>query len=244
MGVDGRVAIVTGSTGGIGRAIANRLSHGGAHLILAGQRENTDPPRGAVQAAGDITDETYVAGLVDMAKRYFGGLDILVNCHGLDFHSQLPSTSVKEARRLLEVNVMGVVITMKHAIPAMVDRGGGSIVNIGSRLGQVAIPGQAVYGASKAAVAQLTRGAAIDWAREGVRVNCVAPGLTETEMISSWVGRQSDPEGFRSRLLADVPMGRMATPDEVAAAVVFLAGDEASHITGVTLPVDGGYTAR
>lgn len=244
LGVVGKVAIITGASGGIGAAIADRFAHGRAHLVLAGRTPGIDIPKGSVYAAGDIGDEQYVASLVAMATVRFGGLDILVNCHGVDYHSQIPETTMDDVRRIFEVNVVSVVATMKYAIPAMVDRGGGAIVNVGSRLGQVAIPGQSIYGASKAAVAQLSRGAAIDWASTGIRVNCVAPGLTETEMNRTWVDDQPDPREFRRQLLADVPLGRMGTPEEVAAAVLFLASDEASNITGATLAVDGGYTAR
>ena len=118
------------------------------------------------------------------------------------------------------------------------------MINIGSRLGQVAIPGQAVYGASKAAIAQLSRGAAIDLAAHDIRVNCIAPGITRTEMIAAWVRGQSDPTGFEHGLVSSIPLGRMAEPDEIAGAVAFLAGDDARYITGAVLPVDGGYTAQ
>jgi NAD(P)-dependent dehydrogenase (short-subunit alcohol dehydrogenase family) len=144
---------------------------------------------------------------------------------------------------VLEVNVLGVLATMKHVLPVMLAHGGGSIVNIASRLGLVAIPGQAVYSASKGAVIMLSRGAAIDYGRRGVRVNVVAPGITRTKMISDWAEAQPDAAAFQTRLESSIPMGRMAFPEEIAAAVALLASDEASHITGAVLAVDGGYTA-
>jgi meso-butanediol dehydrogenase/(S,S)-butanediol dehydrogenase/diacetyl reductase len=185
-----------------------------------------------------------VRSLTQTAVDEFGGIDVLVNCHGLDFHSRLESTEVDDVREVFEVNFLGVFLTMKYAAPLMTERGAGSIINIGSRLGQVAIPGQAVYGASKAAVAQLTRGAAIDLAADGIRVNCVAPGITNTEMIGAWVRDQPDPAGFEQSLVESIPMRRMASPDDIAGAVAFLASDDARYITGAVLSVDGGYTAQ
>ena len=244
MSLQGRVAILTGATGGIGQAIAGRLIEEGMKLVLAGRTTDWRGPADTVYLTGDITQEGYAQSLAHAAVDEFGGLDVLVNCHGLDFHSQLESTEVDEARQVFEVNFLGVLLTMKYAAPLMRARGSGSIINMGSRLGQVAIPGQAVYGASKAAVAQLSRGAAIDLAADGIRVNCVAPGITNTEMIGAWVREQPDPTGFERSLVESIPMRRMASPEDIAGAVAFLAGDDARYITGAVLSVDGGYTAQ
>lgn len=243
MRLAGKVALVTGATGGIGSAIVEAFAAEGAALVLGGTRSETSVPDGAVYVPGDVTDDVHAARLVEAAMRHHGRLDVLVNAHGMDFHSDIATTSLELAKRVLEVNVVGVLATMKHAVPAMTASGGGSIVNLSSRLGQVAIPGQAVYSASKGAVIMLSKGAAIDLARSGIRVNVVAPGITATNMIDAWVEDQPDPAAFRSRLEESIPMGRMATPQEIAAAVLFLASDEASHVTGAVLPVDGGYTA-
>jgi dihydroanticapsin dehydrogenase len=155
----------------------------------------------------------------------------------------LDTTAITDARAVLETNVLGPLATMKHAIPHMLASGRGSIVNIASRLGMVGIDGQAVYSASKGALIMLSKGAAIEYAHRGVRVNVVAPGLTLTPVIERGFGRQSDPASYRRQREATIPMQRLALPSEVAAAVVFLASDEASYITGAVLPVDGGYTA-
>ena len=120
---------------------------------------------------------------------------------------------------------------------------GGAIVNVASRTGVVGVPTMAVYGATKAALLSLTRTAALELAGEGVRVNAVAPGLTETPLVKTWIAEQPDPAAFRTERAASVPLGRFAQPEEVADAILFLASDSASHITGVTLPIDGGYTA-
>lgn len=240
----GRVAIVTGATGGIGTAIVTTLAEEGVRLVLAGTRPTPRSlPDQAVYLPGDICDENYTARLVERALEEFGALDILVNSHGLDFHSSLPTTSLEEARHILDVNLLGVLASMKYAIPAMERSGGGSIVNIGSRLGQVAIVGQALYSASKGALIMLSRGAAIDHARAGIRVNVVAPGITSTDMIEHWVNNQANPTAFRSQLAAAIPMGRFAEPRDVASAVAFFASPASAYITGAVLPVDGGYTS-
>jgi NAD(P)-dependent dehydrogenase (short-subunit alcohol dehydrogenase family) len=125
----------------------------------------------------------------------------------------------------------------------MADRGGGSIVNLTSRLGHVGLPGSTVYGASKGALHALTRGAAVELAPAGIRVNAVAPGLTETPMVRTWIDDQPEPGEFRARHEQAIPLGRFATPDEVAAAVLYLASDESASATGTSIAVDGGYTA-
>lgn len=240
----GKVVLLTGATGGIGRAIARLFHSEGALLVLAGTREVPDPvPDGSRYLPGDISDEAYVARLVATAEKTFDRLDILVNAHGLDFHSDLVSTTISDAARVIEVNLIGALTTMKHAVPHMLERGHGSIVNIASRLGQVAIPGQAIYSASKGGLIMLSRGAAIDYSRRGIRVNVVAPGITATDMIDSWIRDQPDPVAFRHQLSESIPIGRLATPTEIAEAVLFLASDAASYITGAVLHVDGGYTA-
>jgi len=241
---EGKTVIVTGATGGIGRAITASLAQEGANLVLAGTRADfPDRPTGSSYLPGDITDEGYAHALAAEAITKFGGLNALVNAHGVDYHSDLAVTPLADAEDVLRVNVLGVLLTTKHAAPAMVQTGGGVIVNLASRLGMVAIPGQAVYSASKGAVIMLTRGAAIDLAPRGIRVNAVAPGMTATTMIADWVERQSDPSAFAANLVRTIPLGRLAQPEEIAAAVLFLASDESSYITGAVLPVDGGYTA-
>jgi len=239
----GKVALITGASGGIGQAIVARMEREGASLVLSGRRSIESWPAGVRYLPGEITDEQYARGLVDEAVRSFGRLDILVNAHGIDFHSDLESTDLDDVRQVLSVNLVACASTMKHAIPAMRAAGRGSIVNVASRLGQVAIPGQAIYSASKGGLIMLSKGAAIDLGRAGIRVNVVAPGITDTEMIGAWVRDQPDPQAFRARLEGSIPLGRLATPDEIATVVAFVASDEASHMTGAVIAVDGGYTA-
>jgi NAD(P)-dependent dehydrogenase (short-subunit alcohol dehydrogenase family) len=242
--LEGKVALVTGATGGIGEAIVRLFAAEGAQLVLSGTRPSwPHTPGDAVYLAGDVTDEEYAQALVAACRERFGSLDILVNAHGVDYHSDLASTSLDEAERVIRVNLLGALATMKYALQAMRRSGSGSIVNIASRLGLVAIPGQAVYSASKGGLIMLSRGAAIDEAPHGIRVNCVLPGITATPMIDKWVADQSDPAAFAERIKSSIPLGRLARPVDVAYAVTFLASDESSYITGALLPVDGGYTA-
>ena len=240
----GKVAIITGATGGIGREIARSFADHGATLVLTGRRAQTMPGGRATYVACDVGDEEQVRSIVQLAIDRHGRVDVLVNAHGVDFHSDLAVTDAVDVAEVLRINLIGSFLTMKYVIPAMARSGGGSIVNLTSRLASVAIPTQAIYSASKAALTMLSRGAAIDYARQGIRVNCLAPGPTNTEMTRSWIRSQDDPRGFEAKLAASVPLGRLAEPSEIADAALFLASDEASYITGAILPVDGGYTAR
>ena len=141
------------------------------------------------------------------------------------------------------MNVVGALLMLQEAARAMGRRGGGSIVNVTSRTGLVGLPGSVVYGATKGALESLTRGAALELAPLGIRVNNVAPGLTETPLIRRWIEAQEDPGAFRRTVTATIPQGRFATPAEVATAVLYLAAEESASVTGATIPVDGGYTA-
>jgi NAD(P)-dependent dehydrogenase (short-subunit alcohol dehydrogenase family) len=246
-----KVAIVTGATEGIGRAIAGAFVREGARVVLVARREEPGReladglgPEVASFVQGDIADPGTADRAVGEALARFGALDVLVNNAALDLSGvPLFETSREQAREIVEVNLFGSFWMLLASARVMAERGGGSIVNLTSRLGLVGLPGSAWYGATKGALHALTRGAAVEWAPLGIRVNSVAPGLTETPMITTWVEAQDDPVAFRRSREESVPLGRFCTPEEVAAAVVYLASDEAASVTGASVSVDGGYTA-
>ena len=233
-GLAGRRAIVTGHRGGIGGAIHDTLVKDGVEVI------GLDLP--------DF-DLSETATLEDRLAQVIGGrpIDILVNNAGVTVLGTVLETSLQDVRRLFDVNFLAAYALMRAVLPGMAERRKGAIVNIASDQALIGKQVSAAYGASKA---QLSRSAALDWARYNIRVNCIAPGSTDTAMLATVIGDLSAkypdrfPVSSADAYKAGVPLGRFAAPSEIAAAVAFLASDAASFITGVILPVDGGGTAQ
>jgi NAD(P)-dependent dehydrogenase (short-subunit alcohol dehydrogenase family) len=250
MTFQGRTAIVTGATDGIGLATSRLLAAQGAQLVLVARRPEPGAAlvaelgeQRAVFLSADVADPGTPDAAVAAARDRFGAVDILVNNAALDFVKPILEATPEDVQRVYEMNVFAPLRMLQAAARAMLGRGG-AIVNVTSRLATIAIDSINVYGSAKAALAGLTRGAAIEFAAEGIRVNAVAPGLTETPLIQAWISEQDDPDAFRADLAGSVPLKRLATPEEVAAAIAFLASDAAGHITGASLAIDGGYTAQ
>jgi NAD(P)-dependent dehydrogenase (short-subunit alcohol dehydrogenase family) len=244
----GLSVILTGATEGIGLAIARMMRAEGARLLLVARRPG--PGRRLADeldahfVAGDIADEATAPAVVEAALESFGRIDVLVNNAAMDYMSDLLETPAADVRRVLDVNLVGSFLLMRECAQRMRSTGGGSIVNLTSRAASVGLARLAIYSASKGALLSLTRAAAIEWAPCGIRVNAVAPGATDTPLLRAALKSLPEPEARMRELAEQMPLGRMGTPEDVAAAVVYLASPESRHVTGASIPVDGGYTAR
>jgi NAD(P)-dependent dehydrogenase (short-subunit alcohol dehydrogenase family) len=208
-------------------------------VLVARGRVELDLPRAPAIVEGSVDDVATAAAAAEAALTRFGRLDVLVNNAAVDYTSDLLEAPPDDVRRVFATNFFGALYMLQAAAREMAP--GASIVNVTSRLASIGVESMTIYGASKGALLTLTRGAAIDLAPRGIRVNAVAPGMTATPLFEEWVAGQ--PEGARADVERRIPQGRLATPDDVAAAIAFLASDDAAHITGASLPVDGGYTA-
>ena len=242
----GKTVIVTGGTMGIGEAIVRRCLDEGARVVVVARGtergERLAEELGVRFVAGDVGDPATADAAVAAATE-LGGVDVLVNNAAVDFTSDLLDTDGADVRRVFETNFFGAFWMLTRVARELVARGGGSIVNVSSRLASIGVPSMVVYGASKGALLALTKGAAVELAARNVRVNAVAPGLTATPLFDAWAGEHDDPEAFAAEIAKAIPQGRVGTPEEVAAAVAYLAADESAHVTGASIPVDGGYTA-
>lgn len=249
----GKVAIITGGASGIGAATAARFGQEGAAVLVvdwngdgAAQvaRELAAAGARAAHRQGDVQVEATAAASVRAALDAWGRLDIVVNNAAVPSGQDLLEFTDAEFDRVLGINLKGPLFFCKHAVPAMRAAGGGAIVNVASISSTCGIPGQALYAPSKGGIAQMTRQLALEYAADRIRVNAVAPGTIETPMLAPVT---ADVEGH-NRLLEWLrerhPLGRFGQPEEVAAAILFLASDEASFVTGANLAVDGGYAAQ
>lgn len=237
-----RVVLITGASRGVGAVAADRFGEAGDRVVAVARSLEARSTADRLDVAADLAVPGAAREVVAAAVAEFGRVDVLVNNAALDLAAPLLETSPEDAQRIFAINALAPLWMIQAAGEPLAERGG-AIVNVTSRLAHIGVPEMAVYGASKGALRALTHGAAVELAPRGIRVNAVAPGMTETPLFSEWLADSPDPEARRAAVVERIPSGRLATPDDVANAILFLASDAAAHITGVTLPVDGGYTA-
>jgi NAD(P)-dependent dehydrogenase (short-subunit alcohol dehydrogenase family) len=251
--LDGKVAVVTGGAHGIGRASAKALAAEGAKVAIgdvdeadgnACADEIVDSSGDAMFLRTDVTSMDDVRALVGAAVERWGRLDVMVNNVGVAIAGAAGEMSEDDWRRVIDVNLTGVWRGMRVAIPIMLEAGGGSIVNMSSVQGHVGFVGWSGYAASKGGIDALTRQAAVEYAARGIRVNAIVPGTILTEMNERILREVDDPDALRAEWKTMHPIGRVGTPQEVAAVVVFLASEDSSFVTGESLRVDGGMVVR
>jgi meso-butanediol dehydrogenase/(S,S)-butanediol dehydrogenase/diacetyl reductase len=245
-----RVAFITGGASGIGWATARRLHDEGATVVLYDRNRAAldEAVAGfgsrAVGIAGDVADSEQVAAAITGTAGDLGRLDVLVTAAGVDQCDTVPNTTLDEWRTIMDVDLDGVFYACRSALPLFVEQGRGAIVTVSSAIGTVGERNRSAYCAAKSGVENLTRAMALDHGGQGVRANCVAPGLIDTPLIRGGkVAGDADPGMMDRMVAAHHAIPRIGRPDEVAAAIAFLASDDASFITGVILPVDAGWIA-
>jgi NAD(P)-dependent dehydrogenase (short-subunit alcohol dehydrogenase family) len=246
--IDGKVAVVTGAAQGIGRSIAKGLANAGASVACADRderalldvaRELETMGRPGLPVPVDVADPDAIARMVATVADRYGRIDILVNNAAVRVHKRVLDHTLEDWERTLRVNCTGPLVASQAVAARMREQGGGAIINIASQMAQVTHPRRVAYCASKAALVQMTRVMAVDWADYGIRVNAVAPGPTKTPFTSA-----AAEKGAMPVLPEQVPLGRMAEPDEMIGAVVYLASDASSFVTGTVLTVDGGQSVH
>ena len=243
------IVLITGALTGIGRATAVIFAQHGAHVVVSGRREKEGQDLAAeLKALGakaefiraDVRSDDDVRNLIDQTIKHFGRLDIAVNNAGTEGLRGLVTEQTAESyAATFDTNVLGVLLSMKHELRVMLAQGSGSIVNVSSAYGSVGAAGASVYVASKHAVEGLTKSAALEVVGTGVRVNVVAPGTTDTGMLTRFTNTGEN----KAALVSTVPIKRLATPEEIAHVIAFVASAHASYMTGASIPVDGGMLA-
>lgn len=245
-----KVVIVTGAAVGIGRATAIAFAEKDARVVVT----DIDVEKGKQTSSligGDaffieinVANSESVKNMVKEVTKRFGRIDILVNNAGIYYQGDVIETTEEEWDKVIAVNLKGVYLCSHYVLPIMLRGNGGVVVNVASEAGLVGIAGQVAYNASKAGVISLTKSMAVDFARQGVRVNAVCPGTTETPLVKNALKKSKDPEKERRKLEECRPLNRLGRPEEIAVAILAMASDNLGYATGSVLSIDGGYTAQ
>ena len=243
-GLAGKTAFVTGGAGGIGGAICARFVKEGAEVIAADIAEPAALPEGLSWRRYDVTSEAVIRQTFDELGGQWERLDILVNAAGIEIEKTIEDTTLEEWNRVFAINVTGIFLTSKYALPLLRKSPGASVINFGSYDGFIADPGLAAYCASKGAVHALTRAMACDHGPEGIRVNAICPGYVDTPMLQSFFGESGDIESLQQAVRDVHPLRRYGTPDDIANLVNWLASDEARYASGQLWVIDGGLSAQ
>jgi len=243
-----RCAVITGASSGMGASCAREFAKAGFRVVVAGRnaaraKQVTEEIGADAPVIGDVGDAAFCRSLIETAMTRHGRVDVLVNAAGIIARAGAAETSDEQWKRVIDVNLGGVFYTCRAVLPIMKRQGKGAIVNFGSIWGDVAASGVAAYCASKGAVHNLTRAMALEHVKDGIRINTIAPGEVNTPMLSTERKEPVTPQ-MLDAIAQTVPMGRLADPAEIARVVVFLASDAASYMTGSTITVDAGFTAR
>jgi NAD(P)-dependent dehydrogenase (short-subunit alcohol dehydrogenase family) len=247
----GKVAIVTGAASGIGAASARVFAEEGAKVALADRNEQllnevtgeiVSNGGTAIAVPADVEDEASIANLIERTVSEFDGLHVMYANAGISGRFELESVTTEEFDRVIRVNLRGPFLCAKHAVPAILKSGGGSVIFTASELALVGSPNASVYSASKAGLIGMARGLALDYAEAGVRFNCICPGAVDTPML--WGEEKGEREEIEADISSRMPLGRVGKPEEIAKSALYLASDDSSFVTGHALVVDGGWTVR
>ena len=248
-----KTVLVTRGGGGFGAAMCERFAAEGASVLVADIDADTarvvaariaDSGGSARAVRADVARSEDVADAVAAATTAFGGLDVIINNAGI-VHPRVPTVEMDETTysRVMDVNLKSVFLFARHGVPALAARGGGVIINVASTASLKPRPGNVIYGVSKAAVVAFTKGLAIELAPRNIRVNAILPVASRTQILLDFVGEDGDVDAELARIASAIPLARLGQPSDMAAAITWLASDDAAFVTGAALPVDGGWTA-